>query len=300
VFLLRGMMGVFEGNWKESAAALERADELFREHCTEVTFERNMVVVHRLFALFYMGQLPEFSRRSAEVVRDARERGDLYAVQLAGVFPIFTCLAADDPTAAQQVMGEYLTYWPRRGPLQDFIGNLWQALIYLYRGEGEKGLEHLQEAEGRVARAGLFTAEHIRFVWAHLLGTCALAAAQKASQPGPLLAVAGRALRKVEREPLRWAEAYASLLRADLACARDDLSTARRLLAEADRCLTAADMHLYAKLPRRCLGGLTGGAEGRAVVAEVDAWLTEQGVKAPERMTAMLLPNAAARAAGTE
>lgn len=53
---------------------------------------------------------------------------------------------------------------------------------------------------------------------------------------------------------------------------------------------TAEETPLYAHPARRRLGRLLGGAEGAALVAESDAWMAAQGVRNPERLTAMVLP----------
>jgi hypothetical protein len=41
---------------------------------------------------------------------------------------------------------------------------------------------------------------------------------------------------------------------------------------------------------RRRLGELVGGPEGAREIAEADAWMASQGVRAPERLARLFLP----------
>ncbi len=54
----------------------------------------------------------------------------------------------------------------------------------------------------------------------------------------------------------------------------------------------AADMALHAACARRRQGEVLGGEAGRGLVARADAWMTEQKIRNPERMAAMLAPAA--------
>ena len=49
-------------------------------------------------------------------------------------------------------------------------------------------------------------------------------------------------------------------------------------------------MALYAAAARRCRGVLLGGEEGRVLVEAADAWMRDERIRNPERMTAMLAP----------
>jgi hypothetical protein len=51
-----------------------------------------------------------------------------------------------------------------------------------------------------------------------------------------------------------------------------------------------ADMRLYAAAARHRLGNLLGGERGQQLVAEAEAWMTEQRIKNPAAMTRMLAP----------
>ena len=67
------------------------------------------------------------------------------------------------------------------------------------------------------------------------------------------------------------------------------MATLRRL-ASAQARFEAADTFFYAAAARRCQGLLVGDADGGVLVAEADTWMKNEGIRNPERMTAMLAP----------
>jgi hypothetical protein len=89
-----------------------------------------------------------------------------------------------------------------------------------------------------------------------------------------------------------WASALATLLEAAIAGAEGDRARERTRLEQALVQLVAADMGLHAAVARRRLGALLGGSEGQAMGARTDEWMGQQGIRQPERMSAILLPGA--------
>jgi hypothetical protein len=61
-------------------------------------------------------------------------------------------------------------------------------------------------------------------------------------------------------------------------------------LARAVEAFEAIDLGLQAAAARRRLGELTGGARGRGLVEQADAWMRDQQIRNPARMTALLAP----------
>ena len=103
--------------------------------------------------------------------------------------------------------------------------------------------------------------------------------------------------RRLEREGMPWIAPLASLVRAAIANAEGDAAGARAALREAIERATAADMSLHAWCARRQLGCLIGGEEGDRLVAEADAAMQAEGVRAPARMATMFVPGRWGRAA---
>ncbi len=71
-----------QGQWKPAQTALDQAEQLFRNHCTGVTWERDTVHNFVLWALMQLGELAELKRRWTVLYRESQERGDLYAATI--------------------------------------------------------------------------------------------------------------------------------------------------------------------------------------------------------------------------
>jgi hypothetical protein len=105
-----------------------------------------------------------------------------------------------------------------------------------------------------------------------------------------LLRQAERDARRLTGEALGWAEGDAELIHAGIANVRGDRDETVRRLRRAREQLHRCDMRMHAAAAARCLGGLLGGDEGRALLAEAGAWMAREQVRDPARLTAMLLP----------
>jgi hypothetical protein len=114
--------------------------------------------------------------------------------------------------------------------------------------------------------------------------------ASDVDEAATLLRGAERHARAMLGQKTRWGDALAHLLRAGAAATRGDHDRSLRLLESAEAGFAAADMALHAAAARRRRGELLGGDTGRALVTTADAWMAQQSIKRPERMTAMLAP----------
>ncbi len=91
-------------------------------------------------------------------------------------------------------------------------------------------------------------------------------------------------------EKTRWGDALAHLIQAGAAATRGETERTLALLASAEAGFAGADMALYLAVARRRHGEWLGSDVGRGLVEAVDTWMSAQGIKNPERMTAMLAP----------
>jgi hypothetical protein len=292
VALTRGINTYGGGRWKVSHACCRRAEELFRAHCTGVTWELDTSHNIELPSLYYLGEVAELKRRTSLILKEAQERGDLYLLVMTGAYirPILR-LAADEVEGAEEELTEVLGQWTRQGfHVQHLVGLLRRIDISLYREDAARALQRAAELWSSFTGSLLSRVQHIRVLACHFRARSALALAASAPNAAPLLATAARDARQLERERVPWAAAFARLIRAGVAACRGDAAGAAARLAEAALALDGLDMALYAAAARRRLGRLRGGAEGRGLVASAEAWMAGQQVANPARMTALLVP----------
>jgi uncharacterized protein HemY len=121
-------------------------------------------------------------------------------------------------------------------------------------------------------------------------GRCAVAMAAVSADPGPLLRVAEKSARRLDRQRLPWTSALAQLIKAGVASVRGDAASAERLLADAAQRFDSADMGVFAASARRQLGQLRGGDEGRELIEQADTSMRVQLIVNPSRMASCLAP----------
>ncbi len=301
-----GIAAYMEGRWRKARELSERAETVFRERCTGVAWELDTAQSFALWSLFFLGEVGELRARLPVLLKEARERGDLYAATNLGTFVGYlTWLAADDPEGARRDLGEVMGQWSQQGfHVQHLTGLMAQVQIDLYRGDGPAAWKRITGQWPALAGSLFLRVQVVRIFMLHLRARAALAAATSppsgAARPESskgveaLLRAAEKDARRIERERMAWAEPLARLVRAGVAAARRDRQAAIGLLAAAVTGLEAADMGLFASAARRrhgqLLAQLLAGEEGPILIGQADAWMTAQKIAHPARMAAMHAP----------
>ena len=239
-----------------------------------------------------MGEFAEAGRLSVPLLKDARERGDLYSAIMNGAFiGANVHLAADDVTAARGLVLELVGEWPSREFNTQQLHALWgETCIDLYSGAGTAAWDRLSRA-WPLTREPQFV-QIIRVWMLSFRCRSALAAAREASLPSrlALLNAAEADARRLERTRMRFAVALAQLAFAGVASGRGDEPNARVRLIQAIPALDAVSAHCFAAAARWRLGSSLGGQEGQALVDQADSWMRSQAIRNPARMVAMHAP----------
>jgi len=157
------------------------------------------------WASYYLGELARFEARAAEGLKEAEDRGSVYAATtlrtgLANV----VWLLRDDPTRARAEVDEAMQRWVSRGyHVQHWYELIARTQIDLYTGDAQAGWARLEREWPALRRSGLLRLQHTRIVATHLEARAAVAAAAATSDAAArrrLLAIAQRCARK------NWAE----------------------------------------------------------------------------------------------
>jgi hypothetical protein len=284
-----GIIAHFEGRFRASIEPLERAEELFRDRCTGLSWERSTGQIFHLYSLSVLGRLRALTARLDQLVSEARARGDLYAQTNLAITVGFQCrLAEDRPDEARRSVRAALETWnaPDEYHIQHFNALIAEVCSDLYSGDAEQAFARLAAID-RFGRVGLLRVQTARVnsLWSR--AGAAVAAARK--RPA-LLAIAERDTRRLSREGVGWASAAAAILRACIASARGRADAALKLLGDAEPTLDEIGMAAQLASVRWVRGTIIGGDAGQQLIAKATAFFDAEGVRNPARFAAFYVP----------
>jgi hypothetical protein len=287
----RGISAFNEGRWADCEEACARAERIFREQCTGLRWELATSQLFRGFALALMGRVRDLVAGVPLQLKEARERGDLFAAtSLRACLGFYAPLTRDDPDRAYREVDEALAAWSVAGfHLQHANALNSRVCTDLYRGDGLSALRRCQEAWPALERSLLLRVQLLRGLLWSVRGRAMVAAT---CQDGDRRRLRGihSIVRRLERERVAYCTSEASMLRAAAAHLAGDTTTAIALLERADVESHEANLVLNNTAVRRARGLLLGGSEGAALVDAADAYCRDQGLLRPDRVAAVFAP----------
>jgi serine/threonine protein kinase len=282
--LYKGVVAFLEQRFHDGCQFLEAAESVFREKCTGAICELDTSVIFWTFCMINLGEWVKLSRRVPVLLKEAEERGDLYAaVAMRARILYLLYLVADDAEAARRLERDVHSDLPLHGFESPHYW-IWLARVEtaLYLGEGNDAWSEVERVWPAFAGSLLTRVQEVYIESHHLRARCALAVGR--------LDEAARELRIIERESSAWGNAVACLIRASLAAARGDRIQALEAAKVAQQAFETLSINHYSAAIQRRRGELLGGDAGQALIEAADALMAAQNVQRPERMTAMLVP----------
>ena len=299
--LSEGCAHYLEGRNREGMERLDRAAEMLLGGGADVVWELDTARIFGVWARFYLGRIAELTKRCEQYDKEARDRGDRYMEATIGVYPAaIALLAADNPALAQENADRSIAKWTRDGfhvqHLTWFYGNIY---INLYQGDCAAAWRTCETNRRAIERSLLLRIQHVLVDHAQLEGRAAIAAAAAAESSDERRRLTAEALGRaatLDRVGFSWTVGVAALIRAAAASQAGDESRTIDHLKRAIARLDDESARLFAAAARRRLGALLGGDEGRELIDRADAFLVEQSIKNPEKMTDCLAPGFKVRA----
>jgi len=283
-----GTAAYFGGQWRTAVERFRAAQKIGRERCVGVTWEMNSAELLELWALAYLGDLPELSLRLPRLLKEARERDDVFAETglLLGL-PNMVWLARDRPDEADEHVAAAMRRWTSSGfHSQHYFALVARTQTALYRGDGTTALGLLKAAWPELESAMLLRLQTIRIELHHLRARAALAAsaALKPSQDQrKLLRLAVKDGASIAGEDMPWASPLAQIIEAGVFAQRGERRAAMEALGRAAVGFDSLEMGLYAAAARFQRERLSGGAGD-------GTWMATQGIVDPSKMASMLVP----------
>jgi hypothetical protein len=243
-------------------------------------------------ALLYQGKIAELTRLVPLYLREALDRGDEFTTSgLRSWRSNAAWLAMDMPDEAlRQADAANIHLAEDTFHLHHYYDLLTRRQIDIYKSDGKGAWDKLASKWAALEKSTLRRVQLIRIELQFLRARCAFAAADEGMDEEDMLRAAEQAARSIARERMPWGDPHVPLIRATIAARRGDIEQAVTELRTAAAGFDASSMQLLAAATRRRLGELIGGDEGEALVSASIDWMTEQHVRAPERMTALYAP----------
>ncbi len=287
-----GVALYLNGSWRAAAGTCDRSEGMFRDGYERAVWEITTARRFALCALRNLGEIGEVSRRLPRYLREATDQGNVYGTnELRARLNVFW-LAADDPEEARRQIDEAAHSWNHEGfHLPHWTVAAARVQADLYTGHGVDALATMDGLWPALGKASLLRIQPVRLEAVLMRSRSSLAAAlQDRSRQAELQRRARNGARRLERESLPFARPLATLLRAAVAHLAGDSPGAREALERAAFGFESCEMRLHSTAAWRRLGELMSGTAGQELVHRSDAWMKEQRIRDPARMTAMLAP----------
>jgi eukaryotic-like serine/threonine-protein kinase len=290
--LVRGVAAVMLGQWKSARTLLDEAEQIFRNYCSGVAWERNTAHDFSLWTLLQIGDVAELKARWAVLYREAQERGDLSAATVLSTLYMTMIKLAGNERLDHEGELESTIARRKRGGFNLHHSAAVLALVHLYLYRGEVGTAYLRVNEfwSDYSRAGLLRVQMMRIQMLELHARTALAMAEKANSPAHYLRQARLDARRLAREQQTWALAHSHYVRSGIAACMEDPVRAAEELTWASEKYELADMPLRAHLMRYRLAEIQNQPESRALRASAELQIRERGVVSPVRWAGMFAP----------
>lgn len=290
---VEGNVAALSGRFGAGYVHSVEARRLLREQCTGVSWEIDFTELYELHCLSFLGRWRELAQRAPVVLAAARARGDNHLATYIGArIRFLPLLAADDPDQARTLQDHCLDGWSGRGfQLQHYWSWYARTMIDLYAGDVESAWARL-EGQWRSYRLSMLSGTQAIHI--EILGLRAQVAVRMAARDpkhaAEWLRRARRDLRWLAATGMPFALAQGLSTRAGIAEVEGDRTGATALLADAVEALGAVELGAEQAAARWQLGQVVPGDRGVEARRGARQWMDREGVRNPDRLTAMLIP----------
>lgn len=280
------------GEWKRCVEEFARAEIIFRQNCTGVSSELDTGNYWTSTSLYFMGNFTELFNRLPKMLKDIRERGNLFSetnLRLRTTYIRF--LANDEVNNAKEELNQTIKRWSQSGfQMQHFWHLFGQMQTLLYAGEAHAAWQLITEKWPIVTKSFLLRIQSFYIQALHVRARSALALMAQSSSHTSLLKNIKHYAQLIEKENMPWGNAFALQIRANIALIEGEKQKAITLLTKAEENFDTVDMALYSTVLRRRRGELIGGDQGKTLVDNANIWMNNQQIKNPSAMADMLAP----------
>jgi tetratricopeptide (TPR) repeat protein len=276
----------------QSLKLLLEAEKLMSENAAGMVWEVSTTRLFLVLAWHILGMYRELARRLPELVQDAYQRGDLYAVTgLTSWGMSSVLLGADDPHGARKSVETAMGAWTRTGyHEQHLIACLALGDIDLYEGKAQDAWQRVEREWPLMKDALLFSADLNLIPVTDLRARAALACAAQSGDREKYLRVAERDADSMEKQYLGHAKGLARAVRAGIAMLRGDRNQAVTWLERALAVFGPYQMGAHIAAANARLGRLIEGDLGDQYRNAAEEWARQEEVRNPARLADVHIP----------
>ncbi len=281
------------GRWRLALEHIEAGLRLMRDHGVDARWEIDISEMFYLSALYYLGEIRDLIKWTPILLREAEDRGDVYAQHgIRAWRSNLAWLAMGKPADAR---AHVLGVANERGNLDFHLHDYYQLSsacnVDFYLGDTESALTRVEAALPQLEASQLLRIQSVAIETQFLVGRASIAAAHGTRKGRPArIASARRAAAALLAVPVPWSHALGTLVTAMAAHADGDLETAVRTYADAEGRLRSVDMRCFERSARLARGELIAGGGGTALREDAVEWMREQDIADPAALSRVLVP----------
>ncbi len=291
--LAQGMGTIAQGNYPLTIGHLKQTERICLRECTRKT--ANLEIAQSFLGIAYtrLGKWRVLQEEWDRWTESAKEVGNLHQLTICRVWPmgVYRWLASGRVDKARQDLSRGIDAWPWPGfDLQRVYAKVSESYIHLYTGDYKRAFEIYGPLWERVRHTPLHRIQMHRIVYTFSFAQCALALASISENREPLLGIAEARMKDLRKEGTPVANPFAAAIRGTIEALRGREDEAVAWLDKSAKLFEGEEYRLLAAAVRYRLGGLTGGEEGKRMVADAEAVMEEENILDKARVTAMLAP----------
>lgn len=242
-----GAVAYLQGRWQEAYERSKRAEELYLTRCRGVSWEIDSTQNVIRWSLCFLAKMNELETSVDEGLREAAERGDLFASMSArSGFPNVVWLARDDVETARKQASEGIENWSQEGfHLQHLFDLFAQTQIDLYERRAEVAWERVAAKWEKLEESGLLRVSINLGLALDLRARAAIAlAVTQSSKRRELLRIAESDAKRLLKKGAPWTHGLAHSIRGQTMALEGDRQRAEGAFDRAIAELSAAEMPL--------------------------------------------------------
>ncbi len=286
IVLSRCMNSYLWGRWHDCYSHANVAESIFRDECPGTSLEIESARQIARWSMCYLGSLTQLSSQVEQDLKEATERGNLYAaISARSGFPNIIWLVQDKPERARDEAKKAIDAWSQNGfHLQHMFDLLARAHIELYVGNFDLAFDIVMQKWPAIKKSGLLRIRLNRTLMHELRARTSLALGSAQ------LHIARESIHILMAENSPWAEGLGTLALGQLQLHEGVHESALATFVRAIRVFEKEGMELHAAATSWKAHMILGDSTKNDFINRALDFFNKHAVVCPARFATMLVP----------